>query len=94
MAFHTNVSSQTAQPAGANDSWKAQAFINVYLPKPGEEGGRIKIGALPLKSARKFDAKLIERLSTGGPDALAAMANVIELDFQLVDGKDETELPF
>ena len=94
MSFKTSISSQVAQPAGANDSWKAQAFINIYLPKPGAEGGRIKIGALPLKSARKFDAKLIERLSTGGPDALAAMANVIELDFQLVDGTDAPELPF
>lgn len=93
MSFRPAVSSQTAQPAG-NDNWKAQAFLNIYLPKPGSEGGRIKIGALPLKTNRKFDAKMIERLSTGGPEALAAMAKVVEWDFQLADGTEAPELPF
>lgn len=93
MSFRPAVSSQTAQPA-VNDSWKAQAFLNIYLPKPGAEGGRIKIGALPLKAARKFDAKIIDRLSAGGPEALAAMSKVLELDFQLVDGNEAPELPF
>lgn len=92
MAFNSGNTAPVAAPT--NDSWKAQAFLNLYVPKPGVEGGRIKIGAIPLKSAKKFDAKMIERLSSGGPEALQAFANCVEWDFNLVDDSKPADLPF
>ena len=92
MAFNPGNTAPVA--ATTNDSWKAQAFLNIYIPKKGVEGGRIKVGAIPLKSAKKFDASVIERLSSGGPEALQAFAAVVEWDFNLVDDSKPADLPF
>ena len=81
MAFNTAVSSATSQPA--SDSWKAQAFLNFYLPRSNGEG-RHKIGAIPLKDARNYDAQLIKRLSED-PEAIAKLLDLLEVDFQLVN---------
>ena len=59
---------------------KADAFLNLYVPSAS---GRKKVGAIPLKNSRAYEAALIERLS-GDPDAVAAMHKVLVLDFQLV----------
>ena len=94
MAFQSSAQSNNNVSAPRDDNWKAQAFLNIYLPKPGVEGGRIKVGAIPLKNARKFDAKMIERLNHGGPEALQAFANCVEWDFQMADSAVPAELPF
>ena len=78
MAFNQAAVPSAAQ---ANDNWKAQAFLNIYLPR-GE--GRIKVGALPLKASKKLEAAIIKRLSED-PDALQAMVNKLEYEFNLVD---------
>lgn len=77
-----------------NENWKAQAFLNFYLPKANGEG-RHKIGAIPLKDARKYDANLIKRLSED-PEAIAKMLTMLQVDFQMVDGPAATpsQLPF
>lgn len=93
MAFNTQTAPAPAA-APTNDSWKAQAFLNIYMPKTGAEGGRIKVGAIPLKAAKKLDASMIERLSTGGPEALQAFANIVEWDFQMVEEGKPADLPF
>ena len=94
--------SLTTTPAGvagpANEGWKAQAFINLWLPKTNADGtaGKTKVGAIPLKMVRNFDARLIARLSEGGPEALAAMQSMLIIDFQLVNKPDSEQpaLPF
>jgi len=87
MAFQSNNNQN-------NDNWKAQAFLNFYLPKANGEG-RHKIGAIPLKDARKYEANLIKRLSED-PEALAKMLTMLQIDFQLVDGPQAapSQLPF
>lgn len=93
MSFRTAaVTSQAAQPAA--DSWKAQAFLNFYLPRANGEG-RHKIGAIPLKEAKNYDAALIKRLSED-PDAVVKMLELLEIDFQLVNDPKApaTALPF
>lgn len=87
MAFQSNNNQN-------NDNWKAQAFLNFYLPKANGEG-RHKIGAIPLKDARKYEANLIKRLSED-PEALKKMLGMLQIDFQLVDGPQATpsQLPF
>ncbi len=79
-----NTSTAAAQ---ANDDWKAQAFLNVWLPTKG--GGRRKVGAIALKASRVGDAQLIEFLSGGGENALHSLVNKLEFDFQLSGGNPE-----
>lgn len=78
-----------------NESWKAQAFLNFYLPSATGDGRR-KIGAIPLKEARNYDAALIQRLSED-PDAIQQFLSKLEVDFQLVNDPAATganALPF
>jgi hypothetical protein len=88
MAFQSNNNGNN------NDNWKAQAFLNFYLPKANGEG-RHKIGAIPLKDARKYEANLIKRLSED-PEAIKKMLTMLQIDFQLVDGPQAapSQLPF
>ncbi len=79
--FNTNTAA-----AQANDDWKAQAFLNIWLPT--KSGGKRKVGAIPLKTSRAGDAQLIDFLS-GGEDALRSLANKLEFDFQLSGGNPE-----
>jgi len=59
MAFQSNA--QQAAAAPTNDSWKAQGFLNLYLPN--KEGKRVKLGAIPLKDSKHSEKALIEWLS-------------------------------
>ena len=75
MAFSTNNNKATS-----NESWKATAFINLWV----ETGnGRIKIGAIPLKEERSIDKDLIEALQQDG--AVDALLQNLKLDFQMVN---------
>jgi len=84
MAFNLNDNNSR------NNDWKAQAFLNFFVTKA--DGTRMKIGAIPLKTARKADAALIERLKA--EDGLQALMNNLEADFQLVDESKQIELGF
>lgn len=81
MAFKTLNTGSNNNVAGNNDSWKAQAFINIYVPNG--EGGKRKIGSIALKDARAYDRKLIERLQQD--DGLESLMEVITVDFQMAD---------
>lgn len=82
MAFQRTLTTgreQTQQ--GQNDDWKAQAFINIYVPTP--DGGRRKIGSIALRESKPFEKAIIARLQEeGGLESL--QANAI-FDFQLAD---------
>lgn len=79
MAFTTGVKRNTA--AAENDSWKAQAFINLYLPT--ENGGKRKLISIPLKDAKAYDSALIERMQQDG--SIEALKDALIIDFQLAD---------
>ena len=79
--------STAASQTNNSDDWKAQAFLNVWLPTKG--GGKRKVGAIPLKVSRAGDAQLIEFLASGGEDALRSLVNKLEFDFQLSGGNPE-----
>lgn len=49
---------QNTAPAAQPDSWKAQGFINLYLP--AKDGGkRRKLGAIPLKDSKPAEKLLM-----------------------------------
>ena len=88
MAYNRTTAS--ASNNASNDSWKATAFVNVYIPRA--DGSKAKIGALPLKMGKKVDAALIERLKT--EEGLKAFANNVLFDFQMVESDTPVELAF
>lgn len=78
---------------GNDESWKAQAFLNVYLPT-ADGTSRRKIGAIPLKASKNYEAALIKKL-TEDPESLARMVNMLEIEFNLADQPvKDTDLPF
>jgi len=80
MAFNTGVK-RNETTNQQNDSWKAQAFVNLYVPTP--EGGKRKIGSIALKDSKPFEAALIKRLQEEG--GLEALKDALIVDFQMAD---------
>lgn len=72
-------------PAATNntqdESWKAKAFLNIWVKRA--DGSRAKIGAIALKEQRAFDKALIERLQQD--DGVLALMAAMEIDFQMAD---------
>lgn len=82
MAFNTGVArNQNTNTNQQNDSWKAQAFVNLYVPTP--EGGKRKIGSIALKDSKPYEAALIKRLQEEG--GLDALKDALIVDFQMAD---------
>ena len=77
MAFNTNTN--TAANAQSNDSWKAQGFINLYLP--AAEGKKRKLGAIPLKAARSSEKALMEWLESD-PANVTKLAERLIVEYQ------------
>ncbi len=92
MAFHkseSNAASVAQFPSnrsgGANDNWKSDAFINVYLPTV--DGGKRKVGAIPLKLSRSNEASLIEYLQ-GGEGNIENFRNKLIVEFNMADANE------
>jgi hypothetical protein len=78
MTFKTNtVSNAAATPS--NDSWKAQGFLNLYLPS--KTGARKKLGAIPLKESRTNERQLLAWLNED-PSRVAQILAKLEIEFQ------------
>lgn len=89
MAFNTAAADNSAS---RNNFEKAAGFLNFYLPKA--DGGRHKIGAIPLKDSKAYDKAMLERLSAD-PESLEKMMDILVVDFQLATKEVTTaDLPF
>lgn len=84
--------------SGNGNGWTpSDAFVNIYLEGKDAQGAatRRKIGAIPLKNGKAYEAAMIKRLTEGGEEALKAMAGKIVLDFQRTDKEVKVgDLPF
>ena len=87
MAFQKN----DVNSNNNDTSWKATAFINLYVPTADGQSRR-KIGAIALRDSKKLDAALIKRLLEDG--GVQALADNLQIDFQMADSGEETELGF
>lgn len=76
MAFNTNNQNSNS----TDTSWKADAFLNIYV-QVGEV--KRKVGAIALKNSKSYEAALIKRLSEKG--GVEAMQAKMVLDFQLAN---------
>lgn len=88
MAFNTNT--QAAAQTQANDNWKADAFLNMYVDRP--DGSTIKVGAVSFKNSKKTDAAMIKRLQEEG--GLQAFANAVRFDFRMVSDEPISDIGF
>lgn len=62
-----------------NTKWKADGYLNLYLPTNG--GGRRKLGAVKLYNNKPEQAELIQKL-TDNPGLIVQLVESLELDFQ------------
>lgn len=86
MAFEKDRTATGTAARGADESWKADAFLNLYLPTKG--GSRRKVGSIGLKNSKPFEKDLIAKLSAD-PEAVKRMLTVLELEFNLAEPEDD-----
>jgi hypothetical protein len=85
MAF--NSSAAVAQTTSTNnENWKAQGFLNFYLP--AKNGQRRKLGAIPLKEAKASEKELLAWLNED-PSRVATILSKLELEYQSAAANDE-----
>jgi hypothetical protein len=64
----------------SNEAWKAQGFLNFYLPSK-EGGKRRKLGAIPLKMNKPSEKTLLEWLNED-PKRAAKILAKLEIEYQ------------
>jgi hypothetical protein len=77
MAFQNAVTNAAATPS--NENWKAQGFLNFYLP--AKNGGRKKLGAIPLKESKGNEKALLAWLNED-PSRAAQILSKLEIEYQ------------
>jgi len=84
MGFNQNTKNGQSQSNNDRDASKAVGFINIWLPT--KDGGKRKVGAIPLRGNKDNEVSLAEYLGTGTEEEQAAkLANFvgkIKIDFQ------------
>ena len=78
MSFKPNAV-QAANPNNNNETWKAQGFLNLYLPS--KTGQRRKLGAIPLKESRSSEKQLLAWLNED-PSRVAQILAKLEIEYQ------------
>lgn len=84
MAF---TSTATVTNRSSDASWKAQGFLNLYLPS--KDGTRRKLGAIPLKEAKPSEKVLLEWL-TEDPTRVAVILSKLIIEFNPAEQAEGT----
>lgn len=74
-----------SNPNVRGDDWKAQGFLNLYLPS--KTGVRRKLGAIPLKEARPQEKALLAWLNED-PSRVAQILAKLEIEYQSAAADD------
>ena len=87
MAFATSSASvQSPAAAPTNENWKAQGFLNLYLP--AKNGQRRKLGAIPLKESKANEKQLLAWLNED-PSRVTQILAKLEIEYQSAASNDE-----
>lgn len=86
MAFNRQAQQQQNNQA----EWKAQGFINLYLPT--KDGSRVKLGAIPLKDSRNNEKTLLEWLNKDPETNAAKLLAKLEIEFRSAEPKEGSGL--
>lgn len=76
--------------SGNNDDWKADAFLNVFLPR--RNGTRMKLGYFALKENNIDQAKLIAWIKEDPEGRLASLLDKLVIEFHEVSNQEESDL--
>lgn len=79
MAFTSSAAAQSS--TAQNDSWKAQGFLNLYLPSKDGKGGRRKLGAIPLKDSKPAEKQLLTWLNED-PTRVSVIMSKLVMEYQ------------
>ena len=79
MAFNPNAAA-AGQTNQTNDAWKAQGFLNLYLPSK-VAGERKKLGAIALKDAKPNEKELRAWLEED-PSRVAKILEKLVIEYQ------------
>ena len=77
MAFQPNTASAPAVPQ--NENWKAQGFLNLYLP--AKDGKRMKLGSIPLKESKPSEKTMLAWLNED-PARVAVILAKLEIEYK------------
>lgn len=80
FASPTNAAAQSNNTRAKGDFEPALGFINVYLPS--NDGGKAKLGSLPLKGSKSREKALFDALMKNPEAVLAAIQDKLQFDFQ------------
>lgn len=84
MAFQ---SSSAAVTSTQNENWKAQGFLNLYLPSKDGKGGRRKLGAIPLKDSKPAEKQLLAWLNED-PTRVSIIMSKLVMEYQSASAGD------
>ncbi len=87
MTFRSNAV-QNSNTNTSNESWKAQGFLNLYLPSK-DGGKRRKLGAIPLKESKPSEKLMLDWL-TEDPTRVAAILSKLVIEFQSSQASEST----
>ncbi len=87
MAYDRTAAATTNSNRTNNDNWKADGFLNLYLPS--KQGGRRKLGAIPLKSGKASEKQLIEWLAED-PTRVGKILSQLEMEYQSATPTDSS----
>jgi hypothetical protein len=68
-----------------NAAWKAQGFINLYLPT--QDGKKVKLGAIPLKESKTNEKTLLDWLNKDPANAQKLLGQM-QIEFKSADPKE------
>ena len=83
MVFRISSASRNASAAKSDTSWKADGFINVFVPTANSQG-RSKVGFIPLYKSKDHERKLLEWLDAD-PSRIAKLTNNLTVNYVEAD---------
>ena len=78
MAYTPN-NAAASSSAPKNDNWKAQGFLNLFLPS--RDGKRVKLGAIPLKESNSREKDMLAWLNED-PARVATILAKLEIEYR------------
>lgn len=82
MAFNSSNAQRNNASNQSNDSWKAQGFINLYLPSKKSKTGRRKLVGIPLKDSVTNDKEMREWVEKNPEKACEIILRAMTIEYQ------------
>lgn len=88
--FDPKKGSRNNRNQSGNEDWKADAFLNVFLPR--RNGTRMKLGYFALKESNVDQAKLIAWIKEDPEGRLSSLLDKLVIEFHEVSSQEESDL--